>query len=148
MELERCINFVLTKAQQAVHQVFKAELAPWGVTPGQYAVLKCLWEQNGQTAKALAERLSVDGSTMTGTLDRMEQKGLIEKHPDPRDRRALRVTLSPRGRELEKPLNEAIERANRKVLEGLDPVHAALLSRMLQGLGEERHGQRAEASHG
>ncbi|HBQ86145.1 MAG TPA: MarR family transcriptional regulator, partial [Syntrophomonas sp.] len=40
MELEQCLNFALTKAQQSVHQLFKAELAPYGVTPGQYAFLK------------------------------------------------------------------------------------------------------------
>lgn len=135
MELEQCLNFVLTKAQHNIHQLFKAELAPYGVTPGQYAVLKCLWDENGQTARKLAERLSLDGSTITGILDRMEQKGLIEKMADPKDRRALQVMLTPAGRKLEEPLSQVIINANRKALFKLDDKQAEALKQLLQDIG-------------
>lgn len=134
MELEQCVNFVLTKAQNAIQQLFKAELAPYGVTPGQYAVLKCLWDDNGQTAKQLSERLYLDGSTVTGILDRMENKGLIARQPDPKDRRALRVMLTEKGQALEEPVNNAIELANRKALDKLDPQQSAVLKKLLEDL--------------
>jgi len=134
MELEQCVNFVLTKAQNAVQQLFKAELAPYGVTPGQYAVLKCLWDENGQTAKQLSERLYLDGSTVTGILDRMENKSLITRQPDPKDRRAVRVMLTEQGRALAEPVNAAIERANQKALERLNPQESALLKKLLEEL--------------
>lgn len=134
MELEQCVNFVLTKAQNAIQQLFKAELAPYGVTPGQYAVLKCLWDDNGQTAKQLSERLYLDGSTVTGILDRMENKGLIARQPDPKDRRALRVMLTEKGQSLEEPVNNAIELANRKALDKLDPQQSAVLKKLLEDL--------------
>jgi len=135
MELEQCLNFVLTKAQHNVHQLFKAELAPHGVTPGQYAVLRCLWDENGQTARKLADRLSLDGSTITGILDRMEQRGLIEKLADPKDRRALQVMLTETGRKLKKPLSQAIINANHKALLSLDEQQADALKQMLQDIG-------------
>ncbi|HCF50573.1 MAG TPA: MarR family transcriptional regulator [Syntrophomonas sp.] len=134
MELEQCVNFVLTKAQNAVQQLFKAELAPYGVTPGQYAVLKCLWDENGQTAKQLSERLYLDGSTVTGILDRMENKSLISRQPDPKDRRAVRVMLTEQGRALNEPVNAAIERANKKALERLEPQESAFLKKLLEEL--------------
>jgi len=136
MELEQCVNFVLTKAQNAVHQLFKAELAPYGVTPGQYGVLRCLWDQNGMTAKQLADRLSLDGSTITGILDRMEQKGLIERHTDPRDRRALKVVLTDQGWNLKEPLTKAIEEANRKALQSFSQEEAELLKKLLDEMSE------------
>ncbi|MGE5423229.1 MAG: MarR family winged helix-turn-helix transcriptional regulator [Ignavibacteriales bacterium] len=132
MDLEHCVNFVLTKAQQSVHQLFKADLAPYGVTPGQYAVLKCLWDENGQTAKQIAERLCLDGSTVTGILDRTEQKGLIEKKVDAKDRRALQILLTDAGRALEGPLTKVIEEANRKALANLDMERSEDLKRLLQ----------------
>jgi len=134
MDLEQCINFVLTRAQQSVHQLFKAEVAPFGVTPGQYAVLKCLWDENGQTAKQIADRLGLDASTVTGILDRMEQKGLIEKRVDPKDRRALKVLLTPKGEGLKDPLNEAIDSANRKALQGLSEEESETLRRILMNM--------------
>ncbi|MEN6461251.1 MAG: MarR family transcriptional regulator [Syntrophomonas sp.] len=131
MELEQCFNFVLTKAQQSVHQLFKAKLAPFGVTPGQYAVLKCLWDENGQTARQIAERLYLDGSTVTGLLDRLEQKGLIEKQVDPKDRRALKVLLTDAGKELEGPLSQAIIEANEKALKELNTAQSNTLKDLL-----------------
>ena len=134
MELEQCLNFILTKAQHNVHQLFKAELAPYGVTPGQYGVLRCLWDENGQTARKLAERLALDGSTITGILDRLEQKGLIERLPDPKDRRALQVMLTDAGRELQEPLLKVILTANEKALSSLNEQQAALLRSMLEDI--------------
>lgn len=131
MELERCFNFILTKAQRHVNHLFKLELAPFGVTPGQYAVLKCLWDENAQTARKIAERLYLDSSTITGLLDRMEQKGLIEKRSDPNDRRALQVVLTEAGKSLEEPVSQAIEAANRKALLVLDDIRGEDLKYML-----------------
>jgi len=138
MELEQCINFVLTRAQQAVLQLFKAELAPYGVTPVQYGVLRCLWDENGQTVKQLADRLALDSSTMTGILDRMEQKGLIVKQPDPRDRRALQIMLTERGQSLKEPLTAVIEEANRKAMQSLTDAEKASLRELLQKLEGQR----------
>lgn len=120
MDLEECLNFSLTKAQQHVYQAFKAELSEYNVTPVQYALLRCLWDKDGQTSKNLANRLSLDYSTMTTHLDRMETKGLILKTTDPNDRRALQILLTDKGRSLEAPVTEAIIRANDKFLAKID----------------------------
>lgn len=134
MELDQCINFVLTKTQQAVQQMFKSRLAPYGVTPGQYAVLKCLWDGDGKTAKQLADMLYLDGSTMTGILDRIESKGLIKKQVDPKDRRAIRVTLTSSGRDLEEPLTRVIDEANKTALANLANPESETLKVLLQKL--------------
>lgn len=134
MELDQCLNFVLTKAQQSVHQLFKAELIPHGVTPGQYSVLKCLWKDNGQTVKQLAEHLYLDSSTVTGILDRMEQKGLIKKKADPKDRRALQVLLTEKGQALEEPLSQAILNANKKALQEMNDKEYESLKELLHKL--------------
>ncbi len=134
MKLEQCINFALTKAQQAVQQIFKAELAPFGITPGQYAILSCLWDEDGQTPRQLAERLSLDSSSITGILDRVEQKGLINRQPCPRDRRALLVVLTNKGQELERPVNQAIIEANKKVLAQFEDKDSGNLKKYLHQL--------------
>ncbi len=117
MKLEHCTNFLLLRTSQLVNLLFKAELEPYGVTPGQSAVLKCLWDKNGQAVKQLAERLILDSSSMTSILDRLEQKGLIERHPDAQDRRALKVLATEKAGELEMPIRDALKRANEKSIE-------------------------------
>ncbi|HAA08329.1 MAG: MarR family winged helix-turn-helix transcriptional regulator [Syntrophomonadaceae bacterium] len=124
MELEQCVNFALTKAQNIVHQFFKARLAPYGITPGQYGVLKCLWDEDGLTVKKLAERMYLDSSTITGLLDRMENKGLIKRQSSPSDRRALSVVLTPAGKALQEPVTQAIIDANQAVLKNMSEEEA------------------------
>ena len=55
-----CINFVLTIAQHEVFLTFSETLSKFGITPGQYGVLACLWEsQGGITPKEIAGALHV-----------------------------------------------------------------------------------------
>lgn len=143
MELESCTNFLLAKTQQVVNQLFKSELEPFEVTPGQFAVLRCLWDENGQTVKSLADRLLLDSSTMTSVLDRLEQKKLIKRKPDVQDRRAIKVIITKKGKELEGPISDAIFRANEKAIElvGGDVVKKLkqLLSEIKQYYNEEEY---------
>jgi len=132
MELNQCINFLLTRAQQSVFQYFKARLANFDVTPVQYGILSCLWYENGQTPKQIASSLSLDGSTITGILDRMESKGLVERHPDPNDRRALRVVLTKKGKQLEEPIQQVISTANEEILNKFSPADRLKLKELLE----------------
>ena len=116
MELHECVNFLLTKAQQSVFQYFKAMLSEYDVTPVQYGILKCLWNENAQTPRQIAASLCLDSSTITGILDRMENKGLVRRTPDPDDRRALRVVLTDLGSQLRQPVEETIQKANEHIL--------------------------------
>jgi DNA-binding MarR family transcriptional regulator len=116
MKLDECINFLLTKTQQVVFQQFKASLAKYDVTPVQYGVLKCLWAQDGQNPSQIANSLFLDSSTITGILDRMENKGIIKRISDPKDRRSLKVVLTEQGSLLEEPITRIIDDENKKAL--------------------------------
>lgn len=120
MEFDQCLNFLLTRAQQSVYQHFKNKLAAFDVTPVQYGVLNCLWREDGLTPKQIAETLSLDSSTITGILDRLENKGLLKRTSDPNDRRALRVVLTERGVKLREPVEKAAVEANQHYLEAFD----------------------------
>src|SRR4051812_34664860 len=75
--IEEYISFLLGKAYQQVNQASKRRLAPYGVTPAQYAVLKVLAERDGQIGSELGDRLLLDSATITGLLDRLERAGLL-----------------------------------------------------------------------
>lgn len=137
MELNECINFLLTKAQQTVFQQFKANLAAYDVTPVQYGILACLWNHDGQTPGQIAQTLSLDGSTITGIIDRMENKGLVKRTPDPTDRRALRVVLTEQGAELKEPVERLIAESNEKIMEAFCPDDQIQLKKLLYQIGHK-----------
>lgn len=137
MEYNQCINFLLTKAQQTVYQYFKGRLAEYDVTPVQYGILACLWLQDGQAPSQIAAALNLDGSTITGILDRLENKELLKRLPDPQDRRALRVVLTEDGKELQSKLNKVVEESDRYVMEQLDDLEQEQLKNILQKISRK-----------
>ena len=91
MELQDCINFLLTIAQHNVFQYLSQKLAPYDITPSQYGVLNCLWGRDYNTPKQIADTLCLETSTISGVLDRMQTKGLIDRIVNVEDRREVQV---------------------------------------------------------
>ena len=73
-------------------------LAAHDVTLPQFDVLATLRFSEGATQQELAERLLVTKGNVCGVLDRLEALGWVLRKPDPKDRRANRVHLTPEGR--------------------------------------------------
>lgn len=121
MEINSCINFILTNAQNAVHNYFKRQLQDYDITPSQYALLHCLHVQDGLTPSQLAQALRLDTSSITGILGRLEKKGLIDRIYSQEDRRSVSIHLRDEGKALSTQVDRVIEEANAKILDGLDP---------------------------
>jgi MarR family transcriptional regulator, organic hydroperoxide resistance regulator len=134
LRIDDCLGFLLAKAYQQVHQEMKRRLAPYGLTPVQYSVLKGLWERNGRSGAELGARLVLDSATVTGILDRLQQAGLVERRPDRADRRVNRVHLTDAGRRLERPCDAEMEAMNADVLGRFDPEDARRLIGFLTAL--------------
>ncbi|HEX3506848.1 MAG TPA: MarR family transcriptional regulator [Candidatus Dormibacteraeota bacterium] len=70
-----------------------------GMSEGRLSVLWLLRVKNDMTLGELAERLDVSPRNITGLVDHLEQDSLVERIPDPDDRRAVRVRLAPGGKQ-------------------------------------------------
>lgn len=132
MNLDQCINFLLTGAQHKVFQEMKKELEQYDLTPIQYGVLKCIWQLNLHTPKEIADYLGIENSTISGILDRMEKKELIQREIDKDDRRFIYVNLTESSKALEKPVNKTVEEVNHTVLAGFSDKEAEDLRNMLK----------------
>lgn len=132
--IEDCLCFLFGKAYQRINQEAKRRLASYGVTPVQYAVLKVLWEQDDQSGAELGERLQLDSASITGVIDRLEHAGLVARQLDPRDRRINRVVLTARGRDLQAPLDRAMDETNLSFVESLPSEDAERLEALLKTL--------------
>jgi DNA-binding MarR family transcriptional regulator len=88
--------------------------------PRGYQVLAAAARDEHGSQLALAQHLGVDRTVMTYLLDSLAQVGLIERRPDPADRRARRIVATARGRALLDELGERLRAAEDQVLAGLD----------------------------
>ena len=132
MVLSECINFMLTSAQNAVHLYFKKELQEFNVTPIQYALLKCLWDEDQLTPTQLAQTLSLDTSTIAGLLSRLESKELIFRTFCKTDRRRIIVCLTDAGRILQEPIERRIAEINQRITAQLTPEELGSFKAQLQ----------------
>jgi MarR family transcriptional regulator, transcriptional regulator for hemolysin len=93
-----------------------------GISQAQWSVLIRLDRQEGQKQSELAEMLDLQPISLTRLLDRLAQNGLIERRPDPHDRRANRLYLKPAARPLLEQLGHLGQNVMKEVLDGIDPA--------------------------
>jgi MarR family transcriptional regulator, transcriptional regulator for hemolysin len=103
----------------------------YGMTRAKWAVLARLDRFEGLKQTELAEMLDLQPITLTRLLDGLADNGLIERRPDPDDRRAKRLFLTPAARPLLERLTALGEELMEEALAGLEPTDVdALLGRL------------------
>jgi DNA-binding MarR family transcriptional regulator len=113
------VAFNLSSLGYAVSKGFKAILVPFELHPREFAVLRAVGFQEGQTQQALAHRLQIPRSRMVSIVDELEERGLLERRPNPADRRVRELHLTDAGR-------KAIEQAFAQALAYEQEVAAPL----------------------
>ncbi len=141
MELKECINFLLTNAQHNVFRYLSKRLSEYDVTPVQHGVLSCLMGKSYDTPKHLAENLSLETSTISGILDRMQKKGLIDRVVNKEDRREVQVRITEKGRELEDKIGVITDEVNAEVLKNFTDDEIAYIKNSLRTIASGNFGE-------
>ncbi|MBR0901534.1 MarR family winged helix-turn-helix transcriptional regulator [Bradyrhizobium liaoningense] len=120
--------------QQIAVAVFLAEVGDAGfdLTPVQYAALATIKANAGLDQVTLAGLIAYDRTTITGVVDRLVQKGLVERRASSRDRRARELEITDEGRRTLRRITPAVESAQRVLLRGLSAKEGEDLMRLLQ----------------
>ncbi len=100
LPLDQQLCFSLYATSMAINRAYKPQLDALGITYPQYLVLHALWEEDARTIGQIAERLSLESSTVTPLVKRMETAGLMTRTRNPADERQVQVRLTERGRAL------------------------------------------------
>ncbi len=100
LSLDEQLCFALYGASIAMTRVYKPMLDRIGITYPQYLVLHALWDEDGRTIGRIAERLSLESSTITPLVKRLEAGGLVRRTRDAKDERQVRVALTEAGQAL------------------------------------------------
>lgn len=123
---------LLTRAQKLLRAAADEAMSVHGVRIGQNLVLEVLWERDGLSPGELAGRLDVTTPTIVNTATRMVNDGLIERRPDPDDRRLVRLYLTEQGRAAQGPIEQARRRLAEHALASLSGQELEVLEGALQ----------------
>jgi DNA-binding MarR family transcriptional regulator len=135
--------FWLRRASLAMRKAVDEELHAHGLTGAQFEVLRQLWEHDRLELRSLQQRLGITSPTLTGIVDGLVGRGLVERQVTPEDARVKQLCLTPHGQSLNEQICEAIEQAHARLLAGFSPAEATLLKdwlkRIVANAGESDH---------
>jgi MarR family transcriptional regulator, organic hydroperoxide resistance regulator len=136
--------YLLARASHVVSTEFHEQLRRRGISVPVWRVLASLIGSTGETVTGLAEVCLLQQPTMTKLLDRMVRDGLVKRSQDTRDRRVVRVALTPRGETVANELAQAAKLHEAEVLARHPEAEALAIKSLLPAImarnGKPRRG--------
>jgi MarR family transcriptional regulator, organic hydroperoxide resistance regulator len=111
--IEDTVAYALLQAVKATRASISPALAANGLHPGQDLLLSALWSEDGITQAELVERLGIRSPTVSKALTRLERVGYVRREIDAN--RSRRVYLTPTGRALRQPVEQAWRVADQRL---------------------------------
>lgn len=116
---QECIQQIVASVRKLIRSVSLDSARTgrkFGVSGSQTQVLRNLLIYGSLSSAELSRKMFVTAANMTGIIDRLESKGVVERQRKPGDRRVVLITLTESGRELAASLPDPVEK---KLLQGL-----------------------------
>jgi len=127
----REIVYLIRKLMQAGALYTKELNKKYNVSAPQLATLRILLHDGAMPASQIAKRIMVNSSTLTGVIDRLEQKGLVSRARNDRDRRIIRIELTDWGKALAENAPPPIQV---KIIKGMRKLEQAEREKIIQSL--------------
>ena len=122
---------LLVIAARTGQDLAKRRLSPMGLSVQLCGVLNML-ALGAISQQALGEQLGIDRTTMVELIDQLEQQGVVVRRRNPADRRSYALSLTPRGRTVQKRAARAFDAAADEFFGPLRPAEQQALTDMLQ----------------
>ena len=126
------VNELISVIHRYMRRFFESQMKKYDITPPQFEVLMTLWNEDGIVLSELGRRLSRDGPTITGIIDRMEKKKLVTRKRSMRDRRVIQVYLTPYAWEIKENLMKMQLNAGQELTVNFSQEDIVALNMMLR----------------
>jgi DNA-binding MarR family transcriptional regulator len=110
------VSYVVARLERALRRELGERIQPHGLTVPQYTTLSVLRSRSGLSNAQLARRSYITPQTMSEVIVALEEKGLVERAPDPGHRRILRIKVTPKGRRVMARCDAAVEEMEEQML--------------------------------
>jgi len=133
---------LMWKATRALEAHANASLHGLEMCPSDFAVLEALLHKGPLPVNAIGKKVLLTSGSMTAAVDRLAERGLVERRDDPEDRRARVVHLTDAGRKLIRKLFAVHERDMERAVSALNVRELEELSGLLRKLGRGAEGDK------
>lgn len=122
----------LDRISSQMRRDYSESLRELNLYVGQDNLLYRLWLGDGITQMQISEYLKCEPPTVTNMVKSLEQNGFIYRKRDEQDARVMRIFLTDKGKELEKPIEVKWKQQQEKLLKSILPEERLLLRRLLK----------------
>ena len=126
------LGYLIHEVARLMKRRFEDEARLHNITLPQWRTLTQIAANEGITQAQLASNIDVDPMTLSGILNRLEKRGLIDRFPDPADSRAKLTTLTPEGEELLGMARRLGMEMYETALAGIDPAEVTVAQNVLR----------------
>ncbi|WP_366344487.1 MarR family winged helix-turn-helix transcriptional regulator [Paenibacillus amylolyticus] len=122
----------LDRVSSQMRRYYSDSLRELNLYVGQDNLLSRLWLGDGVTQMQLCEYLKCEPPTVTNMVKSLEQNGFIYRKRDEHDARVMRIFLTDKGRELEKPVESKWREQQEKLLHSILPEERLILRELMK----------------
>lgn len=137
MDFTDYLCFRMGAIARKMTRYYNNKLAPYGITIVQSWVLFYLFRQKSSSLKEIANAVQLDSPVVTGLVDRLVKEGLVIREEDPEDRRSLKISLTPRGRQVVEEIAPVVAEYNQRIRNIIPDNDAETFERALEALERE-----------
>jgi DNA-binding MarR family transcriptional regulator len=123
---------LIKRVHLAVRRAYDNAFAAYGLTGPQANVLRLVWQRRGIEQRELQEQLGVTSPTLTGIVDGLVERELVERRLSPEDARVKLLLLTERGRAVSEELATLIPRLEQQLIAGFSSSEQALFRDWLE----------------
>jgi DNA-binding MarR family transcriptional regulator len=131
-DLDSHVFYWLTQVIGARDRELTQGLREFGLRVPEWRALAALYARQGCTMSDLADLATIDRTTLTRTVDRMQEAGWLSRLSDSEDMRVTRLALTPSGRKLFEKIWPTVLRLNELALAGVPKSDIELLHKILE----------------
>lgn len=126
------LGYLVSRTRNAVLSEIEKELLPLKLTSAQFRLVVAVKHELATTPAEFSHFLDYDSGAMKRLLDRIEDKGIIRRVPNPLDGRSVNIELTAAGHTLYPLVMEAINKVHLRLLDGFSDTEIDLFKSFLQ----------------
>jgi DNA-binding MarR family transcriptional regulator len=132
------VAFLLAQLGAHAASVFADRLLPLQLRPAEVGVLSRLARSPGESQRALADALGMHAPRLVALIDDLEERGLVERRRDSRDRRNYAISLTKAGRQTLRQISAVVKQHEQAMTAALGDEERAQLASLLRRIADEQ----------
>ncbi|WP_249871477.1 MarR family winged helix-turn-helix transcriptional regulator [Oceanobacillus saliphilus] len=126
---------VLMKASKTLEEIIKKDISSHGMRTSDFTILEALYHKGRQTIRQISEAVLINTGSITYVIDKLENKGLLERSDCAEDRRVVYIQITDKGTKLMDEIFPKHQKVIEDVFEDVSNEHKQILIDVLKKVG-------------